>query len=370
MLLCRSTQANVPPDWRELPGPTGFELWVRLVLRPTRAAGVGADANQPQLPRTMWLDFSGAPAHRRRQDQRTQRQGWRLEMSPPYALQSARTAAENSLLVTAGMAPGFSGVEVRDQDLDLTTVARLPRSDGALLATGWHQRLSEVRGTLIVGPGYRLLAAPGTDAAPQWLERCSCWAFFAVLDRTVAWRVLGLRLAAPGVGALALTYQESGADLALAQRAHRARAVARPGGLSRWAGAYRLIASRCCCWCSCPSRSQARLAVYPQLEASVGSGYPASGVRLDRRGQNAPAAAERSRRGSTRQVRGAQQHGNPQRQERSEIEVTAARRVSSDYYEPGVVGWAARAAGLAISRRTSWSAGGRTRPRFLTVRRG
>ena len=207
-------QANVPSDWRELPA---YRMNPGTVLRLTeRSRGMSvADANQLQLLRTMWLDFSGAGYTVVDRIRGRMRQGWRLEMSPPYALQSARTAAENSLLVTSGVGPGFSGVEVRDQDLDLTTVARLPRSDGALLATGWHERLSHVRGTLIVGPGYRLLAAPGTDAAPQaWLERWQLLDIFAVLlIATVAWRVLGLRLAALAIAALALTYQESGAPI-------------------------------------------------------------------------------------------------------------------------------------------------------------
>ena len=338
-------QANVPPDWRELPA---YRMNPGKVLRLTeRSRGMSvADANQLRLLRTMWLDFSGAGYTVVDKISGRMRQGWRLEMSPPYALQSARTAAENSLLVTAGMAPGFSGVEVRDQDLDLTTVARLPRSDGALLATGWHQRLSEVRGTLIVGPGYRLLAAPGTDAAPQaWLERWQLLDIFAVLlIATVAWRVLGLRLAALAIGALALTYQESGAPIWLWLNVLIALALLRAapaGRLLRWAGAYRLIALALLLLVLVPfAITQARLAVYPQLEASVGSGYPLEHVvrldlaepKRDRRVQNVPTAAaptpSAGRLSSTEALSA---------KSVAEIQVTASRRVSSDYYEPGVV---------------------------------
>ena len=52
-------QANVPPDWRELPA---YRMNPGTVLRLTeRSRGMSvADANQLQLLRTMWLDFSGA----------------------------------------------------------------------------------------------------------------------------------------------------------------------------------------------------------------------------------------------------------------------------------------------------------------------
>ena len=339
-------QANVPPAWRELPA---YRMNPGTVLHLTeRSRGMSvADANQLQLQRTMWLDFSGAGYTVVDRISGRMRQGWRLEMSPPYALQSARTAAENSLLVTSGMGAGFSGVEVRDQDLDLTTVARLPRSDGALLATGWHERLSQVRGTLIVGPGYRLLAAPGTDAAPQaWLERWQLLDIFAVLlIATVAWRVLGLRLAALAIGALALTYQESGAPVWLWLNVLVALALLRAapaGRLSRWAGAYRLLALALLLLVLVPfAITQVRLAVYPQLEASLGSGHPEQRVvemetrtapNRERRLLNAPTAAAPAPMAgmlSSTDTLSAKSV--------AEIEVTAARRVPSDYYEPGVV---------------------------------
>ena len=125
------------------------------------------------------------------------RQGWRLEMGPPYALQSAGLISGGALLVTTGTKPGSTGVEVRDSDVGVSAVSRLPRSGAATPATGWHERLTKVSGTLIVAPGYRLLAAFGPDSAPgAWLERWRLLDIFAVLlIGTVAWRVFGVRAA-------------------------------------------------------------------------------------------------------------------------------------------------------------------------------
>src|SRR6202007_3144245 len=140
---------------------------------------------------------------------------WRLEMSPPYVLESVRTASEEALLVTSGMAPGATGVEVRQPAVNLTAVARLPRAGGRLPATGWRQRFTNASGQLVVGPGYRLLAALGPDSAPQaWLERWRVLDIFAVLlIATASGRLAGLRVAALAVAAIVLTYQDLGAPV-------------------------------------------------------------------------------------------------------------------------------------------------------------
>ncbi|HEX4618111.1 MAG TPA: hypothetical protein VH135_00185, partial [Steroidobacteraceae bacterium] len=190
-------QANVPSDWRGLPA---YRMKGGSVLRVTeRSRGMSAqDANELRLVRTAWLDFSGAGFTVVDNIGGTMRQGWRLEMGPPFTLQSVRTQSDEPLLVTSGMTTGATGVELRNPSVNLTAVARLPRAGGALPATGWRQRFTNASGQLVVGPGYRLLAALGPDAAPEaWLERWRLLDIFAVLlIATAAGRLLGVRVAA------------------------------------------------------------------------------------------------------------------------------------------------------------------------------
>src|SRR5262249_26342996 len=179
------------------------------------------------------------------------------------------------LLVTSGMAAGASGVEVRDPRLDVTAVARLPRSAGAQPASGWHERLTSASGLLILGPGYRLLAAIGPDAAPQpSLERWRLLDIVAALPiATVAWRLFGVRVAALALGVIVLTHQESGTVTWLWLNVLIALALLRAapeGWLHRWARVYRVLALALLLFALVPFVvTQARLALYPQLESSL-----------------------------------------------------------------------------------------------------
>jgi hypothetical protein len=267
-------QANVPDEWREHPA---YRMNPDSVLRVLeRSRGLAAqDANELHLERTAWLDFAGGGYTVVDRLRGELRQGWRLELAAPYALESVRTEAGHPLLVTSGMSSGYNGVEVRDANLDVLAVSRLPRSAGAHPASGWHERLTSVSGMLVLGPGYRLLAALGPDAAPQaWLERWRLLDIFAaLLIATVAWRLFGLPIAALALGAIVLTHQESGAvtwlwlNLLIALALLRA---APEGWLRRWAGAYRLIALAALVLALVPfAVTQARFALYPQLESEL-----------------------------------------------------------------------------------------------------
>lgn len=336
-------QANVPQDWRGLPA---YRMAAGSVLRLTeRSRGMSAqDSNELRLARTAWLDFSGAGFTVVDSITGQMRQGWRLEMSPPYALESARIESDESLLVTSGATTGGTGVELRRPEVNLTAVARLPRAGGALPATGWRQRFTNASGQLVVGPGYRLLAALGPDSAPEaWLERWRLLDIFAVLlVATAAARLLGLRVAAIAVAAMVLTYQDMGAPAWLWLNMLIALALVRvvpEGRLRRWVGAYRGLALALLLIASIPFLvGQARLAVYPQLESSLSGEYgrglaryqgtpitPSSAVR-----EEAKSAVEAASPASVSVAVNAPVL--PQ-----EVMLTASRRVSPTGYEPGVL---------------------------------
>jgi hypothetical protein len=93
------------------------------------------------LDRQLWLTFDHEDFIAADHIIGTMQQGWRLDMHAPYRLLNARRADE-MLLITDG-ADGRTGVEVRNAEVNLTTLARVPR-DRARAATGWDARFDGV----------------------------------------------------------------------------------------------------------------------------------------------------------------------------------------------------------------------------------
>jgi hypothetical protein len=344
-------QANVPGQWRELPA---YRLTPAAALRLIeRSRGLSAVAgNEITLLRTAWLDFSGSGYTIVDRLSGPMRQGWRLDMSAPYRLSSARTGKDAPLLITSGSDPKLTGVELRERSVDLTAVSRLARGRGVLPATGWQTRMAAVSARLVLAPGYRLLAAVGPDAAPgAWLDRWRLLDIFAVLlIATVAWRLLGIRTALIALGAAALTYQEHGAPtwLWLAVLVAFALERATPEGrLRRVAAGCRVLALLLLVIALVPFViSQVRLAVYPQLEALALPGYgvpnfeagapaelkslSAGDRRADVRVQSYAGAAPAARLGVP-----AAKPAAAEREE--EVVVTGGRASGEERYEPGAV---------------------------------
>ncbi|MBS0378381.1 MAG: hypothetical protein JSS29_07845 [Proteobacteria bacterium] len=276
-------QANVPTDWHDLPAYRITAGAVLRVVERSRGLATGS-ANELRLARRAWLDFSGAGYTVLDTIAGTMQKDWRLDMSAPYALRSASGPEEAPLLVTTGTQPGTSGVELRTPEVAVSAVARLPRALGAQPATGWRERFTQVRGELIVGPGYRLIAALGPDRAPEaWLERWGLLDVFAMLlIATVAWRVFGIPVALLSIAAVALTHQEPASPTWLWLNLLVALALLRAapeGRLRRWAGAYRWLALALLLWLLVPfAVTQVRLAVYPQLETFMAPPLRSAGI--------------------------------------------------------------------------------------------
>jgi hypothetical protein len=340
-----AAQANVPADWRGLPA---YRMTAGATLRVVeRSRGMAAqDANQLQLERTAWLDFSGAGFTVLDHISGEMRQGWRLEIDQPARLESVRTTADESLLVTSGMASNATGVEVRQPHLDLLAVARLPHTKGALPATGWRERFTKASAQLIVGPGYRLLAAFGPDSVPQaWLERWRLFDIFAVLlIATAAGRLLGPRVAVIAVAAVVLTYQDLGTASWLWLNVLLALGLVRvvaEGRLGRAVAAYRLLAWALLLIALVPFLiAQARLSVYPQLETYVprGQGVTLGSMVAARVAPVRPVDALAMRRLPApalvaSQLASASVAAAPV----EEVAVSGARDESSAGYEPGVL---------------------------------
>jgi hypothetical protein len=202
-------QAGVPEDWR---GMSAFRLQRgAAVTIAERSRGLSsADAHRLTLERNLWLTFDHEDFIAADRIVGTMQQGWRLDMLAPYRLLNARRPNE-MMLITDG-ADGRTGVEVRNADVNLTTLARVPRS-AARAATGWDARFDSVQTTLHLPPGHRLLAAWGADDAPgAWLNQ---WRlldlFLLMLAAAAAYRLLGWGGAALAAAVVLLTHQETGA---------------------------------------------------------------------------------------------------------------------------------------------------------------
>jgi hypothetical protein len=267
-------QANVPNEWRQFPA---FRMDAAAKLNVIeRSRGLSnADDNRLSLTRAIWLDFDHRGFTVVDRINGLMRRDWRLDMQGPFALQSARQN-EDQLLVTEGK-EGRAGVELREPQLSLITVARKESGGGAMPATGWDSRFDRVTGTLNLPAGHRLIAAIGTDGAPSaWWERWGLWNVFGVLLIVgfVYWTA-GLIPAGIAALALLLTYQEMPEFIWLWGNLLAALSIARAapaGRFQKFASAYRTVSFVVLGVALLPFLwLQVRYALYPQLAPSDAS---------------------------------------------------------------------------------------------------
>lgn len=268
-------QANVPPEWRNLPAfRMAPDSKLSIVERSRGLAN--ADDNRLTLRRNLWLDFDHRGFTAVDTISGTMRRDWRLDMKAPFTLASARLGSDQ-LLVTEGVT-GHTGLELRAPHIQLTTVARAA-AGGALPATGWESRFDSVSGTLNLPPGHRLIAVSGADSAPgSWWERWGLWNVFGVLIVVVfVYWTAGRIPAAIAAVALLLTYQEAPAYVWLWGNLLAALAIARAAPEGRFrtlAKIYRTASFTLLGVALLPFLwMQVRFALYPQLEGA-GFGLP------------------------------------------------------------------------------------------------
>lgn len=202
-------QANVPSDWRGYPSYRIAASGVVHIVE--RSRGVSPqEGNHLVLLRELYLDFSHQGYTAIDQISGPMRSGWRLDMRAPYRLMRAGSGADN-LLVTEIGSSGLTGVELRNPVLNLATVARITVPGGAMPASGWTERMDRVSGILNLPPGHRLLAAFGTDSAPDaWVERWGLLDLFLLLiTAVIALRLFGWLYAAIAFATVVLLHQEN-----------------------------------------------------------------------------------------------------------------------------------------------------------------
>jgi hypothetical protein len=262
-------QVQVPGDWQQLPA---FRMNPGDTLTLTeRSRGIVSADNDLDLRRTLWLDFDGRGFTALDEINGTMRTGWRLDMARPFALLMAKQDGDN-LLITQGAGEGHEGVELRNRDLSLETLAR-GETRGRMPATGWDARFTSVWSELRLPPGARLLAAPGADRAPgSWVGSWKLPDFFLVLIVTIGtWRLLGRGAGLIALLALVLSYHELYSpswlwlNLLVASALLR---VAPAGRLRQAVQTYLALSAVALVLVLVPFiAGQLRIAIYPQLEA-------------------------------------------------------------------------------------------------------
>ncbi len=265
-------QAGVPQAWRALPAfalTDGHGLAVVVGAR----GQTGSKGDQLQLDRQWWLDFNGHGLSAVDHLTGELRQRQRLDVAAPWELQRASEHGA-PLLVTAG-ADGARGVELRlySGRLDLTAGLRLPHAGGALPVTAWNLPLDGIRATLHLPHGYRLIAAPGADRAPNtWAAGWSLLDLFVLaLIALLAGRLLGWPWGVLAAGYLVLGQQEPGAPVwtlaavVLLALLWRALPAARLRGLVRGTAVAALVLTAL--WSLPFVAQQLQYALHPQLES-------------------------------------------------------------------------------------------------------
>lgn len=267
-----SARSGVPSEWQQLPAYRVTDTQTVMIVERSRSDA--AEANRLTLRRNLWLDFDdgGYTAQDTVSGRLASR--WRLDMAAPYTMTMASAGPEN-LLVTQGLEAGLQGVELRAENLALTTTARI-EPVRSLPVTGYRETFDSAETTLYVPPGYRLLAAPGADSASgAWLERWRLLDIFLVLIITAAvWRLFGPLPSAVALVTLVVVYHEPWAPHWTWLNLLVAVALLRvlPEGRLRWlAERYRAASLALLAVLLIPfTVIQLRTALHPQLESYLG----------------------------------------------------------------------------------------------------
>lgn len=267
-----ATRAGVPADWLRFPA-FAVDATHGIAVAEGNRGDQGGQGDQLQLQRELWLDFDGRGLSAVDHLTGTLRHHQRLDVGAPWQLQRAEQGGQ-PLLISQGK-DGRSGVELRQQALDLRAGLRVPQHDGRLPSGGWQIPLEGIDATLHLPPGYRLIGASGADRSPDsWIAQWTLLDLFVVaLIALLAGRALGWPWAVLAAMFLALAQHESGAPrwtLAVALAlALLLRAL--PEGRLRTAARFVALAAfaLAALWTLPFAATQLQYALHPQLEGGI-----------------------------------------------------------------------------------------------------
>lgn len=302
-----------------------------------RSRGLAAEeGNRLNLTRSMWLDHDGTGFYLRDRIEGRMRRDWRLDAAAPLRLQNVLLEGE-PIQASLGPAPGLAGIELREQVLDIEAGLRLPRQL-RLPVGGWQQSFDAVSVILHLPPGWKLVAAPGADIAPDtWAARWTLLDVFLVLIAVV----LAMRLWGPGgallMGAfLALAYHESGAPTGWLMAALVFALILRALGAGRLATTLRVCQALVLIVLAMVAlpflAAQVRMALHPQLESII-----APAVQQDSFRHPAPLILAEPPPPQGPMMQQARTSAPGEELERIEVTGSRIKRTDIERYEPGSI---------------------------------
>ena len=275
-------QTRIPENWKRW---KAFRMAPGQVLKlvTLRRGDPEPAPNRLELNRTAWLAFAGDSLTFQDRISGTMSRHWRLNVIPGYELGHVTTMGEPAVVTEY---QGSLGVELRHSAVSLQAVGKLPGDIPrrlTLAASGWQQDFEQLALDVHMPPGWRLLAAGGADRVHNaWLNSWQVWDVFLLLITVAALAKLrGLVMALVSGVAFFLIYPEEPAILWLWLNMIGILALLRllkPGSFQRVCVLYgRMSALALVVVCLPFLVSQARMAIYPQLElgyhATAASGY-------------------------------------------------------------------------------------------------
>ncbi len=205
------SQTTYPERWRNYPvylwetADTEFQLEEKM-----RGMGFQRPAGLA-IRRELWLDEDGKNLTYQDHVTGTAQRVWRLNVAEGQQLGAVKINGEGQL-ITRDPVSGAEGVEVRQRDIKMEAVGRATVS-AQLPASGWRAEAENVRGVLLLPPGWRLFALLGAAwVNGDWLSSWSLLDLFLLLVFSMAiGRAWGVTAGIIAFGGFVLAYHEPAA---------------------------------------------------------------------------------------------------------------------------------------------------------------
>lgn len=303
-------QTTFPDPWRSHPvhqwrTDEPFQLDEKM-----RGMGV----RKPQgisIRRSFWLDEDGKNLTYQDHLKGSGQQTWRLDVADGHQLGAVKMGGVGQL-ITRNPSTGSEGIEIRNRNLELQAVGRLPRS-ARMAATGWQHDAETLEARMNLPPGWRLLAIFGTDwSRGDWLTSWSLFDVFILLIVTLAiWKTWGWKTALIGLLGLLIAYHERNAPrvtMVLLVTVFAAAKWIPQGTATRLVRSVKIIALLLFAINVIPfTIQQIQQALYPQLESYRSSWQPEVAQTFDFETDGAVSAAPEPMQGIRNRVGSAMQ---------------------------------------------------------------
>lgn len=262
-------QTDLPREWWNHPAylmndKSGFMLVEK------RRGQVQNRGENLKMNRQLWLDFTGKGYTVVDNLIGSIEQHWRLSQVQPYELGRVTIDGQDRL-ITHIEPEGPSGVEIRQGQLNLTSVSRVEKRLFQLPALSWDVDVKNLSATLYLPPGWLLVETWGAESSQAWIQKWTLLDLFLVLVIAASvLKLLGVRYGLIAFITLVLSYHEHGAPIWLWLNLIAAFALFKVlhlgGRAEQWMGVYFKASFVVLAVMALPFMvDQIRNAMYPQL---------------------------------------------------------------------------------------------------------